>query len=422
MTTYYVDPQGSNDNSGDSVDSPFADFGPIEGGVLSAGDTVKVLDGTFNLTPSIDLTGISGQSDSRIVIEPYQNATPTLDFGGADGSGFVVTGSDYVTIQGLELTNCGHHGIKVHDDANFNSFRNLEIHNFGFGSSPGGSGIIGAGLNAKGPNDTLIEGCLIYDSHGGSGGDGLHITRGATNTTVRDTEIHHCSDDAIDFKGASPHDPDEPALFERVICRDSGQNLDGSVTGDGNGFKFGDSDERSGGHKLVRCVAFRNDSRGIGNPSVDVPVTLWNCAAVENGSQNIYLTDGAAHEIVNSLAQGGSGWDVRLSGSATVTTCNFRDDGGNFNADWGCTFKSTDPSSSDFLVPADGSKAIDAGTDVGLAYNGDAPDLGAYEHGDSTDDTSSSTGTAVIRVYDGGQWKRAPVRYYDGQGFVPVGN
>jgi len=59
----------------------------------------------------------------------------------------------------------------------------------------------------------------------------------------------------------------------------------------------------------------------------------------------------------------------------------------------------------DFLKPKQGGRLIDAGTDVGLDFSGDAPDLGAYEW-----EPASAARGATARRVAAGMTKRPPVR------------
>jgi hypothetical protein len=254
----------------------------------------------------------------------------------------------------------------------------------------------------------------VYDGVSGGNSDGIRAADNITNTVIEDCLIHHNSDDGIDLKGSSDggSNPDQPAFLRRVVCYRNGRDLSGSIVGDGNGFKMGDLDKPTGGHRLEQCVAFDNETRGIGNPGIDVGVDVINCTAYNNGSQNLYLSSGGAHRIVNTLGKGGGGWDLKIGSEAEVVTCNWdSSESGNFNAD-PVEFRSVDVSSPDFLRLPDGSPYIDAGTDVGLPYNGAAPDLGAFETG--TDSSSS----AVLKYYDGSSWvEPGALRTYDGSTF-----
>jgi len=201
---------------------------------------------------------------------------------------------------------------------------------------------------------------------------------------VERTICHHNSDDGVDFGADASHDPDRPATFYRVICYRNGTDLSGSITGDGTGFKTGDCEARAGGHKFVRCVAFDNDARGFGGPCTDVPLILHNCTATKNRIANIHVTSHAAHTVVNCISQGATDWDLILSEQTDVSNCNWDESlRRKFDADNGdgveVKFRGTNPRTTEFLRLQKFSPGIDVGADINVAYNGIAPDWGAFE-------------------------------------------
>ncbi|MFC7229688.1 right-handed parallel beta-helix repeat-containing protein [Salinirubellus salinus] len=415
MTTYYIDAaNGDNVNSGSSLSDPWADFGPIDtsnGSVdLQAGDVVKVRGGTYPSSTAVRLQGLPGQESNRIVVEAYQDEVPTLDFTQNSGQGVDLSNSQYTTFRGFEVMHADTHNVRAHGSSCVNVVvEDCEIHGHGAGDS------FGAGIScALGVDRFTVRGCEVYDGVSGGNSDGIRAADNIANTVIEDCLIHHNSDDGIDLKGSSDggSNPDQPALLRRVVCYRNGRDLSGSIVGDGNGFKMGDLDKSTGGHRLEQCVAFENETRGIGNPGIDIGVEVINCTAYNNGSQNLYLSSGGVHRIVNTLGKGGGGWDLKIGSEAEVVTCNWNSsESGNFNAD-PVDFRSVDVSSPDFLRLPDGSPYIDAGTDVSIPYNGSAPDLGAFET--STDSSSS----AVLKYYDGSSWVRpTDVGWHDGGSF-----
>ena len=172
MATYYVSPTG-NDNSS-AATSPTTPWRTINYAVtqLSAGDTLRLMDGTFTLTSPIRINE-NGTSGSRITIEANSGATPIIDGGWRDdgtlpnyttglisGSvpsfaqhdAMVVIGGDYITVNGIVLR----------------------------GSPAFSMAITGANVD--------ITNCVIYGGFSG----GLKIFE-TTNILVEDTEIFYTS-------------------------------------------------------------------------------------------------------------------------------------------------------------------------------------------------------------------------------------
>ena len=123
---------------------------------------------------------------------------------------------------------------------------------------------------------------------------------------------------------------------------------DPAYAGDGNGFKLGTTADVNAHHVLVRCVAWDNR---LGNGFEDNK----NAAGYRNAKANFEAADVGPHvaaadfrSLDDTIASGPRAPD----GSLPV---------------------------SDFLHLGPTSRLIDAGTDVGLAFLGAAPDLGAYE-------------------------------------------
>lgn len=420
MTDYYIDPaNGSNNNSGTSVDDAWEDFRPIDpfdgSTSLAAGDTVYVRDTAEVTQEQVDLRGYAGESGDRIVVTNYENESPTIDVGSGSSHGVLLDNCQYVTFENHEVKNAWNHNIRITNSKVYDvRIHNVESHGHGQ------SGDFGAGLNIRNDADSVtVTNSEFYDGYAGGNSDGLIAADGAKNTVIKGTVCHHNPDDGVDLKGANPHDPNEPAELRQVVSYRNGSNLDGSSTGNGLGYKISNGNDGTpsgGGHKLVRCVAFENDNWGIGFPPADVPVTFWNCTFVRNKAHNIYLDSGTEHVYTNVVSQESDEEDNQLSGNEDVTTCNFDAKSGTFNSDVYVDFRSYDVSDSDdWLHLKEGSRGIDEGTDVGLSYSGDAPDWGRHEY-----DGTTSSGSAVLRVYTGSAWKKAPARYYDGDQFVSL--
>ncbi len=179
--------------------------------------------------------------------------------------------------------------------------------------------------------------------------------------------------------------------YERCWAIDNGKLKDGRVgAGDGNGFKTGGSDGKNLRHNAVyeQCIAAGNVHDGFDHNSNRGSITILNCAAQDNGANiNFGTTNIAASLTVkNSISIGTRG---EQSATATDITNNSWQDGRSASAK---DFVSIDhtllkgPRKADGSLPdidylrlAADSPLRNAGVDVGLPYNGAAPDLGPFE-------------------------------------------
>jgi hypothetical protein len=166
-------------------------------------------------------------------------------------------------------------------------------------------------------------------------------------------------------------------------------------SGNGNGFKLGGGDLSNADslrHNMIlkKCLAFDNRVKGFDQNNNRGSMTLLNCTAYRNGTNyqiSAGIKSGSVLTAKNCLALGSYG---SLAGFAVQQTNSWLGPFSVSNADFvGIdTAGVRGPRKPDGSLPdvsfmhlAEGSKLIDAGTDVGLPYVGSAPDLGAFEYG-----------------------------------------
>lgn len=179
--------------------------------------------------------------------------------------------------------------------------------------------------------------------------------------------------------------------YENCWAIDNGKLKDGSVgVGDGNGFKTGGSDEKDLSHHAIytRCIATGNVHDGFDHNSNRGEVTILSSAAHNNGSNiNFSSTNEAVSlTIKNTISLGTNGG---LTAKNTDISNNSWQDGLSASADDFVSIdtsrlKSTRKSDGslpdiDYLKLAAGSALRNAGVDVGLTFNGSAPDIGPFE-------------------------------------------
>lgn len=402
--TYYVATTGSDTAAGSQA-APFATLTKANS-VAAAGDTIYVRGGTYYITTQLVLSK-SGTSDTnRTKIWAYPGEVPVLDASryvtsnaAVDVPVVLVTGS-WMHLKGLEIGNAkvgasGDHSYSLlrTKNASNNTFELLNLHN-GFG--PGLFIDTGTGGN-------LILNCDSHDNYdvNGSQGDGqngdgfgVHYQTTGPSTIIRGCRAWMDSDDGYDLISQ-----EVPVTIEGSFAIQNGVGADGN----GNGFKVGSS--QTGVRHIVRNnVAWKNKSSGFYANHSTGGNTWYNNTSYNNGTQynmlassfdssgnvtgTITLSGAKAHIMRNNIGfpnknanMGGvdtafNTWDLNITEASTDFAST---------SDTGCTGpREADgslPAACTFLHLKAGSPLIDKGTNVGLPYNGAAPDLGAYEFG-----------------------------------------
>ena len=421
MTDYYLATDGDDANAG-TESAPFGTLQQLMG-TLSAGDTGYVQGGTYFPTGFADGSAQQGSESNPIVLRAVAGEEVVFDFSNDSYGGMRLWDCAYWELRDFTVLNAPSYGVYL-----FGGSQYCTIENVTSDGSGGDSNTSGAGIYLYNSPDNVVRNCVArnaYDpSSGGGNADGF-AAEASPRSVFEDCVSHGNSDDGFDFWQA------EDETLRRCIAYDNGYDPDGNEAGDGNGFKLGGgSGGPSGGHRVERCVSYRNAARGFHYNEANVPVEVFNCTAWENPT-NFWFAE-VEHVLRNNLSVGGS----ESLGSVVDHTFN----------SWNLSvtspsFASTDPGSDDFLRLSPDSPAIDAGTDVGLPYEGSAPDLGAYESGESTDSGSGSdSGTTTepnlrvatadggsvafqsgtVNYFDGASWIQPRVAYYDGASWVEL--
>lgn len=158
----------------------------------------------------------------------------------------------------------------------------------------------------------------------------------------------------------------------------------------GNGFKIGGMSQVQR-NVLRNCVSYFNKARGFDQNNNTGGNTILNSTAYKNGTQNYSfggsLASGEKNVFTNNISLSPGSADAIANATSTTNTWN----GISVAA---ADFLSTDTSISipdrnddgsipptKFLRLAASSALVDAGTRTNLAFQGKAPDLGAFETG-----------------------------------------
>jgi hypothetical protein len=361
---YYISPSGSDSNSGSST-LPWKTIQKAAN-LVNPGDTVYLKGGTYYQYTRFERGGSSSSGvtfttqNGEIAVLDGSLVAPNPPDPWAGRNGVVAIYTNYLTFKNIEITKSAVQGIVLY--GSYNIFDHVTSHDNYLN-----------GLGANGSYNTFIY-TKFYNNLGDSSEnagnvDGFAFSTGSNNT-VRYSEAYNNSDDGFDFWQSKNN------LIEYCISHDNGWGLN-NTHGDGNGFKLGGNDGAggtAGGNNTVRNnVAYGN----------------WF-----NGFDTNY---GAGNLLYNNTGylnyRGGVGGDFRTySFSNTLKnniSYNNRNDLENpyisNNNTWDLSisdpkFISTDSTSPLFLRLQAASSVIDRGVNLGLPFNGTAPDLGAYEY------------------------------------------
>lgn len=349
------------------------------------GDKIYVRGGNYTFGSTISFSK-DGTVDNMITLQAYPNDAerPVFDFSSMSESssnrGAQVSG-DYWHVKGIDFYNAGDNGMFV-----------------------------------SGSNN-IIEFCSFYENSD----SGLQIGNGASNNTILNCDSYYNADSSVENADGFACKLDAGDGNKFVGCR-AWQNLDdgwdgylrgtdnitttyencwaflngvmkdGTVGGgDGNGFKTGGSDDKLLKHNAIykNCIAAGNIVDGFDHNSNRGDITLYNCSAHDNGRNINFGTGNIANSLIikNSLSFGGSG-DSYNATTTDITNNGWQNGLSTTSADFVSvdiellkSARNADGSlpDIDYLKLVSGSDLIDEGIDVGLPYNGAAPDIGAFE-------------------------------------------
>jgi hypothetical protein len=380
---FFVSPSG-NDTWPGTIDQPFK---TISKGLtaVGSGGQLYLRAGTYALSSKLTL-GSTASATNRIRIWAYPGEVPVINSTGNSSDG-ISLGGRYYHLKGLDQKNAGHNGINISGHSNI--IENCSVHDNG----NTGLHITGGQSGSVYPSYNLITNCdayMNYDPPVGGNADGFstkwQVGPGNVFTGCR---AWNNSDDGWDlWMGTST------VVIENCWAFRNGVDswFSGQFDGNGNGFKLGGNN--IGTPHLVRnCVSFDNAivgshgaGRGFDENNNLSGQTLYNCISYRNMGNNYHFSNtvtNGQHVIRNCISYVGN---VNIT-SGTV----------DLNSWQGFTVADTDflsldttlataPRNADGSLPvtslfrlAPGSSMIDAGLDVGLPYNGVAPDLGAFE-------------------------------------------
>ncbi|WP_430460273.1 right-handed parallel beta-helix repeat-containing protein [Thalassolituus sp. LLYu03] len=352
----------------------------------SAGDVIYLAAGTYAFSSPLTLDA-SGTEAAPIVLSRTPGADrPVLDFSAMSESGsnrglelsgdywhlygfdmtqagdncLHVTGS-YNTIEFLSASRCADTGVQLDGGAAHNLVKNVDSYynaDSTLENADGFAAKLGVGTG------NYFYGCRAWNNLD-DGFDGYLRDNGSSVTTT----------------------------YENTWVFRNGYKEDGTLgAGDGNGFKSGGSDGKDLAHNAVyiRTISAGNSADGYDQNSNRGSVTMYHAVAYAN-NRNIGMGDSnglASLTIKNSASLSGSSSDKFGATSTDISNNSWQNslsltsaDVASLDIDELSAARKADGSLPDvsFFQLTAGSDLIDAGTDVGLSYEGSAPDIGVFE-------------------------------------------
>ena len=381
---YYVSVLGSDTNPGSLV-LPFKTITKAVS-VVVAGDIIYLRGGAHPYAAKINITK-NGTATNKIYLMAYPgDARPVLDF-----SSMPITSTDrgvqlsgtYWVIKGIDFYKSRDNGMHI-DGAN----NIIEFCSFYENAD--------TGLQlSNGANNNQIINCDSYfnkdATDGNADGFAAKLDVG-TGNSFKGCRAWQNSDDGWDGLLSSGLGSNPATTYDSCWCFLNGYLKAGNASlGNGNGFKMGGNNEKHDA-TLTRCLSAFNRVKGFDQNNNNGSMILYNCTGYKNnpnfGMNNNDPSIGKVMVVKNSISFASSSTDV----FRTVCVRNNNSWQINSFAVSNADFLSVDsvglrnPRNADGSLPsinfmklASSSRMVDAGINVGLPYNGAAPDLGAFE-------------------------------------------
>lgn len=419
--TYYIAVDGKDDNPG-TLKKPLATFQRAQT-LVNPGDTVYIRGGVYHMKEEqiskqvrgyacVTFLDKSGAPGKYINYLAYPNEKPVFEYSAVKPANFrvaafYVTGS-WIHLKGFEVTGV-QVTIKTHTQSE--CFENHGSHNiYEMLSMHDGMAI---GFYLLNGSDNLILNCDAYRNYddfsengrgGNTDGFGCHPQPGSKGNVFRGCRAWFNSDDGYDCINAY-----EATTFENCWAFYNGFDANFKSAGDGNGFKAGGYARRPGSevpnpvpqNTIQFCLSVGNKANGF-YANHHINGSFWyNNSAYRNGVnfnmmnrlRDDVMADvpGYNHKMRNNLGYKGNNEVTMLDAVKCDISHNYFDLNLKATAE---DFVSLDekllvaPRKSDGSLPDNGfmklkpnSQFIDKGEDIGFAFKGKAPDLGAFEAG-----------------------------------------
>jgi|GEM_PF-926216 len=381
---YFVSPSGSDAHPG-TLSQPFL---TVSRGLTAIGNggLLYLRAGTYALGSKLSLSKVASPTNTlRIWAYPGENAV--IDSTGNTSDGISISGSGY-HLKGLTVMKAGHNGINLSGNSNIVEF--CTVHDNG----NTGLHITGGSGGTTFPAYNLILNCdsyLNYDPPVGGNADGFSAKWNLGDGNVfSGCRAWWNSDDGWDFWMG-----DSPVIITNSWAFHNGTNYwnEPLFNGNGQGFKLG-GNYVGAPHRLVRSIAFGNESNGVDQNNNLSGQTLDNNTSWANKGRNFSMAHGTnltPHLVRNNLSFAAASSDAFTSGTLSTNnswqllTSPSANAGDVQSVDESVATAPRNPDGSlpagIFLRPVPGGRLIDRGVNVGDSFSGSAPDLGALEVG-----------------------------------------
>ncbi|HEX8295601.1 MAG TPA: DUF4990 domain-containing protein [Chthoniobacteraceae bacterium] len=418
---FYVAPAGNDSHAG-TVAAPFATIGRAQQ-AAAPGDTVLIRGGTYVMTEAqisrsqrgrahVILLNKSGEPGKPINYWAYTGEQPIFDFSKVKPAQQRVTAFHIdaswlhlrgLTVIGVQVTILGHtQSICFDNEGSNNRYEQLTMRD---------GQAIGFWLGSGSSN--LVLNCDAYKNHdftsenqrgGNVDGFGFHVGPGDVGNVFRGCRAWFNSDDGFDFISTS-----ESVTVENCWAAYNGYDAKFANLADGNGFKAGGFARRPESqlpkpiprHIIRGCVAVGNKAGGFYANHHPGGNDWFNNTAYRNGNNfnllgrniaDVNDVPGYGHKMRNNLGYKARGKELtNLNEAASDVSGNYfnlpvkvdQEDFASLNEAELFAPRQANGDLPDvpFLRLVRGSDLIDAGSDAGLPFAGKAPDLGAFEFG-----------------------------------------
>jgi hypothetical protein len=407
---FYVSWSAGNDANPGTISQPFKRI-EFAVGQLAPGDTLYIRGGTHRVDKALSqvnriyIQNKNGNVNDSINIWNYPGEFPVVNYDdqvipGSAGDGAVgmkIENCSYVSLKGLRITGLiqpngsnSPAGLILYN-CDRSRIRNVEVDN-----------IQGYGIYIQNSSDN--NHFLNVDAHhiadpftGYEGANGFNCTGGdlSTNILFEGCRAWWCADDGFDLFGVN-------GVFTFKNCWSFWNGyLPGTFThpanGDGQGFKLGPCANNQSANMLRtlnNCLSFENWATGYDQNSGSgntCRMTMYNCVAYNNGQNGFFFGANTSiqQNFKNNISNTGV-WGSEIQNGPNVSNNSWNGGVTLTNGDFiSVNSAGVDgPRQADGSLPnlnylklITGSDLIDAGTNVGMPYNGAAPDQGAFETG-----------------------------------------
>ena len=352
----------------------------------NAGDIIYLNQGTYNFTSTINISK-NGAANNLIslISHPNNSQKPKLDFSSmsenSSNRGIQLNGN-YWHIKGISVYKAGDNGMFIRGNNNL-----IEFCDFSENADTGLQ--IGNG----GANNTILNCDSFFNADSSienADGFACKLDAGTGNKFIGCRAWQNL-DDGWDgyLKGAD----NITTTYENCWAINNGYLKDGTKGGgDGNGFKTGGSDNKDLKHHAIfkNCLAVGNVVDGFDHNSNRGDITIYNSGAYKNGRNINFSSSNIANSLIikNTVSFSGVSGDSYNATSKDITNNSWQngivtnvDDFVSLNIALLLSPRKADGSlpDIDFMKLVSGSDLIDKGVNIGLPFNGSAPDIGPFE-------------------------------------------